>query len=280
MVKAMSRELRSFALLYVVSLIGACIGLRGLFYGMDGYESNSWSFLTIYSITFGIFDFTVFDTNSTIVNVIGILITVGILLVVPIIFINLIIAQMTNSYQTVKENSYREWSFSKAKLVKQYVMRQEKNIFVMLPAPFNIITAICGDFDMRYNGIAVLIIDRLFHYLFTAFFIAYRNITWQSSELLDQIFYTLSFPFVVLWVEVRLLFEKIDFRFSEVESIGNSPRIKAIHPQSSKESSFIWSIYNMENAKNDTALINGETKNCRHYRNISIRRSQFTEYWK
>jgi hypothetical protein len=59
---------------------------------------------------------------------------------------------------------------------------------------------------------------------------------------------------------VRLLFEKIDFRFSEVESIGNSPRIKAIHPQSSKESSFIWSIYNMENAKNDTALINGETK--------------------
>ena len=63
---------------------------------------------------------------------------------VPIVLINLIIAQMTNSYQTVKDNSVREWGFSKARLVKQYVRREEKNLLSTVPAPFNILTVLLG----------------------------------------------------------------------------------------------------------------------------------------
>ena len=60
-------------------------------------------------------------------NVIGTLILVGGLIMVPIVLIKLIIAQMTNSYQAVKDNALREWGFSKARLVNQYVRRTEKH---------------------------------------------------------------------------------------------------------------------------------------------------------
>jgi inner membrane protein involved in colicin E2 resistance len=58
---------------------------------------------------------------------IGTLILVGVLIMVPIVLINLIIAQMTNSYQAAKDNALREWGFSKARLVNQYVRRTEKH---------------------------------------------------------------------------------------------------------------------------------------------------------
>jgi hypothetical protein len=140
MVRAMMVELQTFILLYLFSLAGVAIGLRGLFYGQYGYDTNAKTMLTVFSATFNLFDFfQSFQTSSTVVNVIGILILVGVLIMVPIVLTNLIIAQMTNSYQSVKDNSVREWGFSKARLVQQYVRREEKNLLSTVPAPFNIL---------------------------------------------------------------------------------------------------------------------------------------------
>jgi hypothetical protein len=144
MVKAMMIELQSFVLLYLVSLAGVAIGLRGLFYGLNGYDSNVNTLLTVFSITFSSFRFTNSNTSSNVVNGIGVLILVGVLIMVPIVLINLVIAQMTNSYQTVKDNAAREWGFSKARLVKQYVRREEKTLLSTVPAPFNILAVFLG----------------------------------------------------------------------------------------------------------------------------------------
>jgi hypothetical protein len=144
MVKAMMVDLQTFVLLYLVSLAGAAIGLRGLFYGLNGYDSNVNTLLSLFSITLSSFRFTTYNTSSKVVNVIGIFILVGVLIMVPIVLINLIIAQMTNSYQTVKDNAAREWGFSKARLVKQYVRREEKNLLSTVPAPFNILAVFLG----------------------------------------------------------------------------------------------------------------------------------------
>jgi hypothetical protein len=130
--------------LYLVILTGVSIGLRGLFHGLDGFDSNANTVLTLFSITFSVFDFTSFSTSSNIVNVIGILVLVGVLIMIPIILINLIIAQMTNSYQAVKDNAMREWGFSKARLVKQYVRRQEKSVLSGIPGPFNLLSISFG----------------------------------------------------------------------------------------------------------------------------------------
>jgi hypothetical protein len=56
--------------------------------------------------------------------------------IAPIVLINLIITQMTNSHQTVKDNAVREWGFSKARLVKQYVRREEKELVIYCTSSF------------------------------------------------------------------------------------------------------------------------------------------------
>jgi hypothetical protein len=141
MVKAMILDLQAFIILFLVTLTGVAIAMRGLFYGVDGYNSDVNALLTIFSVTFSYFRFTSFNTSSTVVNSIGVFVLIGLLILVPIVYINLIIAQMTNSYQTVKNNALREWGFSKARLVKQYIRREDKNIFSAIPSPFNLLTA-------------------------------------------------------------------------------------------------------------------------------------------
>jgi hypothetical protein len=156
MVKAMMLELQTFLVLYLVSLAGVTVGLRGLFYGLDGYDTNAKAILSVFAITFSVFDFfQSFQTSSAAVNIIGVLILVGVLIMVPIILINLIIAQMTNSYQTVKDNAVREWGFSKARLVKQYVRREEKNLLSSVPAPFNILIVLFGVIGYVGNMITI-----------------------------------------------------------------------------------------------------------------------------
>jgi hypothetical protein len=107
MVKAMMVEFWAFILLYLIELAGVIIGLRGLFYGQNGNGSNVKTLLTVFSAT-NSFRFNKYATSSNVVNGIGILILVGVLIMVPLVLINLLIAQMTNSYQTVKDNSTRE----------------------------------------------------------------------------------------------------------------------------------------------------------------------------
>jgi hypothetical protein len=161
MVEAMILELKSFIVLYLVTLTGVSIGLRGLFHGLDGYETNSNTVLTIFAMSFSVFDFfSSFQTSSPTVNVIGVLVLIGVLIMVPIILINLIIAQMTNSYQAVKDHAVREWGFSKARLVKQYVRRQEKNLLSTIPAPFNILVVMIGMVAYIYSMIAVMMLSK------------------------------------------------------------------------------------------------------------------------
>jgi hypothetical protein len=88
MVIAMIVELQTFILLSLVSLAGVVIGLRGLFYGIDDYDTNVKTILTVFSVTFSVYDFfESFQISSVVVNVIGILVEV--LIMVPIVLINL-----------------------------------------------------------------------------------------------------------------------------------------------------------------------------------------------
>lgn len=139
MVAAMMYELVYFIVLYLVSLIGFSICLRGLFYGESDYSSNSSTALTVFSIAFGNYDFSFSATNSA-VNVLGVLLVVVIIVFTSVLLINLLIAQMTNSYQRVKDEAFREWAFSYARIVRQCVLRNDMNVMIMLPAPLNLLS--------------------------------------------------------------------------------------------------------------------------------------------
>lgn len=138
MIQAMMWELVYFIVIYLVSLFGFCVCLRGLFYGEADYSSNSTTALTVFSVAFGNFDFS-FGSSNLAVNVIGTILIVIIIVLSSVLLLNLLIAQMTNSYQKVKDQSFREWAFCYATIVRQCVLRNDMNVTTMLPAPLNLI---------------------------------------------------------------------------------------------------------------------------------------------
>jgi Ion transport protein len=139
MVGEMARELAYFIILYLVSLVGFSICLRGLFYGDVDYTSNSSTALSVFTVTFGQINFSAFSSNNDAVNTVGVLLIVTIIVFTAVLLINLLIAQMTNSYQRVKDQAFREWAFSYARVVKQCMRRNDLNVLTMLPAPLNLI---------------------------------------------------------------------------------------------------------------------------------------------
>lgn len=138
MVRAMMSELVSFIVIYLVTLFGFSICLRGLFYGEADYSSNSTTALSVFSIAFGNFDFS-FSSSNHAVNVLGTILIVVIIVLSSVLLLNLLIAQMTNSYQQVKDRSFREWAFSYATIVRQCLLSNDMNVMTMLPAPLNLI---------------------------------------------------------------------------------------------------------------------------------------------
>jgi hypothetical protein len=138
-VREMTLELLYFIVLYLVSLIGFCICLRGLFYGEGEYTSNSSTALSVFSITFGGYDFSAFTSSNEAVNTVGVLLIVIIILFTSVLLINLIKAQMSDSYKKVKDHAFRQWAFSYARVVNQCMRRNDLNVLTMLPAPLNLI---------------------------------------------------------------------------------------------------------------------------------------------
>lgn len=138
-VKVMARDLLTFFVLYAVTVLGFSICLRGLFYKTHLFTTNASTILTLFSATVNNFEFNIFSSDSNTVNGIGVILTVVFVAVVSILLINLLIARMTTSFQRISDQSFREWSFEKASMVRKYVLLKEKNVYCMLPALLNII---------------------------------------------------------------------------------------------------------------------------------------------
>jgi hypothetical protein len=67
------------------------------------------------------------------------LLTIFVLLT-NVLLINLLIAQMTNTYERINNHSFAEWSLTKARNAKKLLRVHEKNPLCMLPSPLNFIT--------------------------------------------------------------------------------------------------------------------------------------------
>lgn len=140
LIHGMMTEVINFVLIYTISVLGFGIVFYALFYSVDAYSNIGYSFLTLFGNTLGNFDTTVFATNSEVVNGLGIALLVIFVIFTAIVLMNLLIAQMSNSYQEIKQRAQQEWSFTFAKVMQEYILLQERNAFCILPPPLNIIT--------------------------------------------------------------------------------------------------------------------------------------------
>lgn len=145
-IRAMLWDLFTFLTVYLVIIMGFAIAFRGLFHVNSSYSDNSSTFLTLFSGTLGNFEFDLFSTDSEIVNSVGIGLTVTFVTVTAILLINLLIARMSDSFSRISQQSFREWSYDRAKMVKKHVLLKEDNVYSMLPAPLNLfpIVLTCG----------------------------------------------------------------------------------------------------------------------------------------
>jgi len=141
LIRGMASQIISFFVVYAICILGFGITFYGLFYELnDSYSTAGYTFITLLQNTLVNFDFTVFRTNSNVVNILGMFLLTAFLIFTAIILMNLLIAQMSNTYQIIKEKATRKWSIGFAELVCDYVLMKERHVFCMLPPPLNIIT--------------------------------------------------------------------------------------------------------------------------------------------
>lgn len=145
-IRAMTKDLVAFLVVYLVFILGFGIAFRGLFYTSSAYDSNSNAFLSLFDITLMSYDYSVFDADSAFINGLGVALTVVCTAGTAILLLNLLIAQMWETYERIRSQSLREWSFHYALLVQRLSLWREKNVFCMLPSPLNLLPILvtCG----------------------------------------------------------------------------------------------------------------------------------------
>jgi len=152
MIKAMVWDLFSMFILFIICTFGFAVTFTGIFPDLAEYQSLEYSFLSLFSATLG--GFTFFnptsaddDINFQIASTnfsanIGNFLLVIFLLFSTVMLLNLLIARMANTHNKIDGKSTQEWSYFMGQTLQNFILLREKSCLSMLPAPFNLLTAI------------------------------------------------------------------------------------------------------------------------------------------
>jgi hypothetical protein len=112
MIIAMTSDLISFMLVYMISIFGFGIAFYAIFHDVTEYSSVGESLQTLFSSTLGNFDFTIFHGQPLYYDV-GVIVLLLYVTMTGIVLINLLIARMSSTYAKIEEKTLQEWSFVK-----------------------------------------------------------------------------------------------------------------------------------------------------------------------
>jgi len=114
MIQSMMVDVLTFITVYLVSIYGFTVSFRAMFYTVDSYGSTGVTFITLFQSTLGNFFFSDFDGTFATV---GQLLMVVFLVLTNVLLVNLLIAQMSNTYNRIIFKSREEWTFIKVSCV-------------------------------------------------------------------------------------------------------------------------------------------------------------------
>lgn len=170
MIQSMMLDVFTFIVVYIVNIYGFTVCFRAMFYTDNDYSSTGITFLTLFQSTLGEFDFDAFTGTF---KMLGWLVMVLFLTLTNVLLVNLLIAQMSNTYNRIIQKSREEWTFVKvlcalrhppfvlvlhifmlnffpcfhalscttqASYVQDNMLLDESNPFCMLPPPLNLVT--------------------------------------------------------------------------------------------------------------------------------------------
>jgi hypothetical protein len=135
-IQALVWDLVSFAIVFLVCILGFGIALRGIFHLNEAFISTGVTFLTLYSAAMGTFDFTIFDGENSFQTFGTVLFAVYVIMT-AVVLINLLIAKMSSTYQRIYDKSLEEWTLLQAKTLQKFILLEENSPLCMLPPPFN-----------------------------------------------------------------------------------------------------------------------------------------------
>lgn len=143
MVFAMMSDLASFAIFFCICIFGFCVALFSLFRDNYDFKSSGQTALTLFSATLNNYDssfdsFSIGDKYRTL----GVVIQVFYILISSVVLLNLVVARMAATHQKIDERSFQEWQFATGKIVKQFLLFEEKSPLCMLPPPLNLLPSL------------------------------------------------------------------------------------------------------------------------------------------
>lgn len=165
--RAMLVDLVGFLAVYLLCVLGFGIFFQSLFYSSDSFHSVGNTALQMFEYTLNSFDFSVFNSTSSVINGLGQIVLAIYLLFTAILLVNLLIARMSNAYQRIDDKALQEWSFEKAKTVQKNILLNEKHPFCMLMPPFNLVTAVLHPIHFKYLSRGVSIAGTVSNVLLT-----------------------------------------------------------------------------------------------------------------
>lgn len=149
---SMTRDFYSFAVVFVVCILGFGVFFRSLFQhdhiaaeedesNVEGYSTSSSSLLTLLDGAFGQHDYGQMDKDSPYFYI-GVALQVVYIILTMVILFNLLIAKMSTTYANSEEKALEEWEYSRATIVEQFLLVGEASPLSALPAPLNLITTL------------------------------------------------------------------------------------------------------------------------------------------
>ena len=110
MIQSMMVDVVTFIVVYLVSIYGFTVSFRALFYTVNDYSSTGTTFVTLFESTLGNFQFDNFDNTY---KTVGVILLVLFLILTNVLLVNLLIAQMSSTYNRIIFKSREEWTFIK-----------------------------------------------------------------------------------------------------------------------------------------------------------------------
>jgi hypothetical protein len=139
--KEITKDIFVFGMFYSFIIAGFGTTIYCLYHTGTQFPSVGLMFLTLFEYSLQDFDFTIFNTTSTVVNTLGILTLMSFLILISLVLVNLFIARLSFIYDKVHRKATSEWSFTKSHYIARFIYLKEVHPFCMLPPPFNLITS-------------------------------------------------------------------------------------------------------------------------------------------
>ena len=149
--KMIKNDIAQFLMIFVICTLGFVVAYISVFNSVDSIEYHSFAngALTLISAALGNFDFTFFAQESdTSIYAFGAIIMIVYLIFTAVVLLNLLIARMSSTHDTIMRDAEQEWAYNQAYNTKSFLLIHEKSFLCILPAPFNFFVAACSGFGI------------------------------------------------------------------------------------------------------------------------------------